>query len=347
MRSLTSFIELHGLNEDRQGQGADIRHNYLDPSHPDPRIVMSIRKLPDDLNAIAKNELGEDEAKIEEHIEIITEWLKKQPHINAREDPQWIAAFLRGCKHSLEVTKQKLEAYYTIRTHLPELFADRDPKGAKISELLDLGIYLPLPATKDPSSPRIILLRGGCYDPSKYNFLDIMRVNYMVMDLMLMEDDRSLIAGQQTILDLTGSKFEHVGQFTPATVKKAVTCFQDAYPLRTKSMHFINLPPSFDMVFNIFKLFLKEKLKNRILIHSDQNTLYEHIPKEILPSDLNGNGPSIAELTAEWKQKVQDKRDWFLEDAQFCVDESKRAGKPVSGADLFGVDGSFKKLSID
>lgn len=53
-----------------------------------------------------------------------------------------------------------------------------------------------------------------------------MRVNFMIMDLILLEDDRSTIVGQQTVLDLVGSRFEHVAQFTPATVKKAVTSFQ-------------------------------------------------------------------------------------------------------------------------
>lgn len=34
------------------------------------------------------------------------------------------------------------------------------------------------------------------------------------------------VAGQDTVLDLSGSRLEHASQFTPAVIKKAVTCFQ-------------------------------------------------------------------------------------------------------------------------
>ncbi|XP_015588152.1 retinol-binding protein pinta [Cephus cinctus] len=308
---------------------------------------MSFRELPEDLKSVAKSELNEDETLLGKDVNHILDWLKKQPHINARKDPQWLVGFLRGCKHSLERTKEKIDAYYTIRTHLPELFADRDPKSSRIQEILDLGTYLPLPLTDKPDSPRIVLIRGAIYDPNKYTFLEIFTVNFMIMDLLLLEDDRLDVAGQDTLLDLTGGRVEHVSQFSPTVIKKVVTCFQDAYPIRTKSLHFINTPTTFDLVFAIFKRFMKDKLRQRIKVHSTVDKVYDYIPKQVLPSDYGGDGPSVAKLTSHWKQKVLDNREFFLEDAKFGVTESKRPGKPISGADLFGVEGSFKQLSID
>ncbi|XP_057338254.1 retinol-binding protein pinta-like isoform X1 [Microplitis mediator] len=308
---------------------------------------MNIRELPDGLKKFAKEELGEDDNHLIEDVNYIVEWLKKQPHLHVRTDPQWIVGFLRGCKHSLERTKKKLDAYYTIRTHLPELFLDRDPKQSKIQKILEMGTYLPLPKTDKPDGPRVILVRGAIYDPKKCTFQEVLKIFFMIMDILLLEDDWLNVEGQDTVLDLSGSRLEHASQFTPAVIKKAVTCFQDAYPIKTKSLHFINAPPTFDAIFAIFKRFMSDKLRKRIMVHSEMEKVFDYIPKRVFPSDYGGDAPSIAQLTKEWKKKVIEKQEWFVEDSQYRVTESKRPGKPITGLDLFGVEGSFKQLEFD
>lgn len=47
-----------------------------------------------------------------------------------------------------------------------------------------------------------------------------------------------------------------------------------------------------------------------------------------------------------WKN-LSKYRDHFINDEQFKVDESKRPGKPKTLEDLFGMDGTFRKLTID
>jgi hypothetical protein len=40
-------------------------------------------------------------------------------------------------------------------------------------------------------------------------------------------------------------------------------------------------------------------------------------------------------------------KDWFKEDEKLRVEESKRPGKAKSSGDVFGLEGSFRKLDID
>lgn len=75
--------------------------------------------------------------------------------------------------------------------------------------------------------------------------------------------------------------------------------------------------------------------------------MYKVIPKECLPKEYGGDGGSIEEITAQWKQKVESYRQWFIDDEKYCSNEKKRPGKPKTSDDIFGVDGSFRQLSID
>ena len=51
--------------------------------------------------------------------------------------------------------------------------------------------------------------------------------------------------------------------------------------------------------------------------------------------------------TDDWMKRVLENKDWFAEQTQYKSDESKRPGKPKSHADIFGIEGSFRKLDID
>lgn len=44
--------------------------------------------------------------------------------------------FLRGCKFSLEKTKQKLDMYFTMRTAVPQVFTNRNIKNPELQEIL-------------------------------------------------------------------------------------------------------------------------------------------------------------------------------------------------------------------
>lgn len=87
--------------------------------------MAKIRPLSAELRHIAETELNEVEERLPEDLQALRDWLAKQPHLKARQDDQFLVAFLRGCKFSLEKTKSKLDHFFTIKTMMPELFANR------------------------------------------------------------------------------------------------------------------------------------------------------------------------------------------------------------------------------
>lgn len=83
-------------------------------------------------------------------------------------------------------------------------------------------------------------------------------------------------------------------------------------------------------------------------LHNNLESFDKIIPAEILPNELGGKAGPLMELHNKQVKKLESYRDWFLEEQDNCrVDESKRAGKGRTATDLFGVEGSFKKLDID
>lgn len=73
-----------------------------------------------------------------------------------------------------------------------------------------------------------------------------------------------------------------------------------------------------------------------------------NIPVEILPNESGGKAGALQDLFGIEHKKLVEHREWFLQDEKTQrIDESKRPGKAKSATDLFGAEGSFKKLDID
>lgn len=230
--------------------------------------TLDIRPLNSELQLIARKELNENPDQIAENLDIIKKWLEQSPHLTARADDQFLIAFLRGCKYSLERTKQKIDMYYTYRTHLTEIVGNRDPLDDKIREVIKLGIVLPLPITGSPGSPRILFFRMSAYDPNRVSIEEVMKVVIMINDILMIEDDNSVVSGQLWVGDLGNISMGHITQMNPAFLKKALLIWQDGSPLRQKGINYINAPQIFQQLFNLIKSLLNEKMKKRVSLYS-------------------------------------------------------------------------------
>lgn len=85
--------------------------------------MSKIKPLNAELQMIAIEELGEVPARIAEDLQALKDWIRKEPHLRARTDDQFLIQFLRGSKYSLEKAKDKLDQFYALKTKYPELFS--------------------------------------------------------------------------------------------------------------------------------------------------------------------------------------------------------------------------------
>ena len=68
----------------------------------------------------------------------IKSWFKHQTHLPQNVSDKDLLQFLHCCYYSIEKAKKVIDAYYTIRTHTPELFHNRHPLSKRMREMAEL-----------------------------------------------------------------------------------------------------------------------------------------------------------------------------------------------------------------
>lgn len=125
-------------------------------------------------------------------------------------------------------------------------------------------MMLPLPKPAGEGTSRLILGLPGSLDPAVYPIDEVFKVIFMVGDLMMEEDDQMIVAGQVNIVDLKKATLAHFIHFTPAMMKKMTTLMEQGSPFRLKAIHYVNVPPFFEKIFNMVRSFLNEKMRARV-----------------------------------------------------------------------------------
>ncbi|XP_049811839.1 uncharacterized protein LOC126259252 isoform X4 [Schistocerca nitens] len=73
-------------------------------------------------------------------------------------------------------------------------------------------------------------------------------------------------------------------------------------------------------------------------------TLFDEVQPDCIPDELGGTAGPVDNFAYKLLEKVD--REWLLEKDKYKSDESKRPAEDHDG-DIYGIAGSFKKLSVD
>lgn len=272
--------------------------------------------LDEDARKFAEENLNETEESRRAALSEIKKWLtEEKPELNAHLEDRYLLAFLRGCKFRIDKTKTKLINYYTMRRDEPAWFTKRDPLLKEIQELVKLGVFVPLKMTHQKKL--VVIIRVAAHDPKVYEQDDVFKTGMMILDVAARENEQCQIYGCVAIIDLDGLTIAHGAEMTPSVVKRAVFSWQN-YHLRPKQLEFINAHVLVNFMLNIFKSFMKPKMKKRFRIHfRGSQSLYDAVDKKILPPEYGGEGENLDSLVNYWNDKLISYRDWFIDDEKY------------------------------
>ncbi|GAB0087579.1 hypothetical protein DMENIID0001_019060 [Sergentomyia squamirostris] len=246
----------------------------------------------------------------EKNVQQIGNWIEEQRHLPKLTESE-IAIFLHAKYYDVPDTKSAIEKYYTFKTKHENIFAKRDPSDECFNEVINSQLHIPLPhATTE--GYRAILIKMLNPDPANFNFLSTIRTCSMVFDWWLMAE--GLPAGHVVVVDMNCLSAGHILKLNISILRAFITYCQELVPARLKGIHFINATFITEKVISILKPFLKKEISAIIKVHLKMETVFEVIPKENFPKELDGSWKTIKELQEDMRELLLGNRENFLEE---------------------------------
>ncbi|XP_065222293.1 alpha-tocopherol transfer protein-like [Planococcus citri] len=279
----------------------------------------------------------------------IRQWMVKQPHLpripasKEEEINYWIEGFLRLTKNNVEKTKTAVDCYFKAKHIFGEIFSIKDFQAYLYSNVFD-NLFMMLLPKLTPDGLRIMLYGVRSENAALFQPMDFFRRMGMVLDIQ-----------QKAGIDFTGihvviyaryGTLGHLAQFDLTMLKKVFKLAKKAYPIRLKHTHIIYPPTFVEAAVKIIKPFLTKKVMSRLSVHKDLQSLWQTLPKEVLPADLGGELQTLQEMHEMWRDRILDHYDWFQTNRNLVSDESKRCRKDGKN-DKYGQNGTFRKLTLD
>ncbi|EFN77309.1 Retinaldehyde-binding protein 1 [Harpegnathos saltator] len=249
--------------------------------------------------AVAVKELRETEENVKEGIETLKKLLEAEEDLYYSTDEELLIKFLRPCKFypqsALELMRRV--AHFKEKHHalLYNLMPNDEKEAFLNHNIVNVLNY------RDHKNRRILLVNcGKPWDPSKVTADQMFRVFYIIHQLAALEPETQ-ICGSVVIMDFDGLSMKQVMGLSPSFSMTLLSFIQDAMPLRLKEVHIVKQPFLFNMVWQMFKPFVKEKLKKRMFFHGTKmSSLHSHIPPSHLPKNYDGQLPQINYSSADW-----------------------------------------------
>lgn len=286
---------------------------------------------------------GKTKKDYDRDVEILKAWMKQQAHFPVFNDDEKLGNILIRNKCQVERTKTKLDKYFYLRGVYPNYFKSFVEDSEVFTNVRKGHTYFPLPVMTDKQE-RVTFYKVVDDDPKYFNCDGIAAMVLSIEELLTKNDNA---VGEHVIKDWKGISMAHVKKMDLPLISKMMKLMQESYSLRILGFHYINCPSFMDIILQLFRPVFKEKIFSRIHIHKDLESLHRAIPKKYLPKDYGGDQPSTMELHKKWGKEYEAQKDYLLTVSSLVSNEKLRVGEIPVESDLYGAEGTFKKLNLD
>lgn len=131
------------------------------------------------------------------------------------------------------------------------------------------------------------------------SILDTWEIGQVISNEIFFDDPVYSIKGLQYIIDYQDFGMAHASQIMKHPFKFSSNVhLAMMYPVKVKKFHLVNAPPSFSRLFKMSQALLSKKIRDRVILHSDLQSLHREISKDVLPDFLGGTAGDFMALNS-------------------------------------------------
>ncbi|KAL4097282.1 hypothetical protein QTP88_022082 [Uroleucon formosanum] len=243
-------------------------------------------------------------------IEVLKERLKENIDLSPIRN-KLIVMFLHSNFFNVDMAYKAIVAYQKYRRELPHIFENYDPSSEDMKQVFDsISISIVLNPTTGKQE-RILYTDFKSTDPREFDFVHCVRYFFMLLEYLMVTS--GTFDGLVLTMNSKGICWRHVTKTPMNTFKKLIGFVQEALPVRLKEVHILNAGTIVSMLFNIIRPFMKSSLMDLMKIHTEDSTeIFDHLPIDIMPQEMGGNGKSHYEHCEETYNQMLSARDYIL-----------------------------------
>lgn len=179
-------------------------------------------------------------------------------------------------------------------------------------------------------------------DGNKIVFNDCVKTFFMACDVRFNHPVKSyseIETGEIIIFDSKNLTFKHLTKIVISTLRLFFKYLQEVHPMRIVQLHVINCTPVMNKAMMLVKPFIHTKHYNALKFHNigSYDSLYEHVPREILPCDYGGEAQSMSELKHYWVSVMEDRREFLMDDEHFAYNDEQTKKRVKEGQKVSGI----------
>lgn len=260
--------------------------------------------------------------------ELLT-WFQANDKLPQEIEPLLLRRFYQCMYGDVEETKKLIEVNYALRNKHPHLFIQRDPQDDDSRRTFEYADILPLPGLT-PEKYKVSLYCFRDFDPYKMHHTEDTRAFFMVTDCRFVTPDDPndpdvLSEGEVQIFDMKGTTMRHISRLTISTLRAYIKFLQLAFPVRLRAIHMVNCPTYLDRIVSVVKPFISDEVFKLIRFHTvSMDSLYEFVPRQMLPEEYGGGAGSLADLRTQTQKTLLDHRDYLMNPKHWLVEKTEK-----------------------